>query len=345
MSFGNAEYISYIMPVSAVVALLYFAYLALKARTLARLVPKAQRRGLIVQGSKAHMRFKPVLVILAIALYAFVMLRPQWGELMREERNEGTDLLVALDVSISMTARDAGAGRLEKAKDAVRMMAGSMRGGRAGLILFAGEAFMQCPLTSDMGAFMMFLDAAGPDSIKRQGTSLKSALDAAGRVFGRKRMTSRVLVLITDGEDHEGAVMTAAEKLRGLDVRIYAVGVGSPMGSEIPVPAGDDRDAASLRDTSGKPVVTGKNEALLTKLARSTGGRYLDITGGLSDVYVILRELSRQEQRDYGGRIVREKIERYQLFAAILAVLLLVEMSVPVRKKFLTGGQRKGHES
>ncbi|HDP79481.1 MAG TPA: VWA domain-containing protein [Spirochaetes bacterium] len=342
MSFGNYSSMLYILLPGAFVLVLYAAYLFHSKAVIRKISPPGGPAAPLARGSAMVSRLKNALVVLSVALFSFVLLRPQWGELVREERNEGTDLLVAMDVSYSMIARDAGASRLEKAKDAVRLTVGSMKGGRAGLILFSGEAFLQCPLTADVGAFMMFLDAAGTDSIRLKGTSISSALEAAQRVYTRRRMNSRVLVLITDGEDHEGAVMAAARKLSKLDVRVYTLGVGSVSGAELPVP-GDGADTGEYyRDTAGKIITSCKNQALLEKIARETGGRYGDITAGLGDVYRVIEALGAGEKNIYGSRIVRERKERYQLFGLVLALLLMLEMALPAGIARASGWKRRG---
>ncbi len=337
MSFGNLEYVVYIVLITLMVAGLYSAYVIWKRRAIRALVTNEPLRKSLLRVSPLRAAVKTLLVMISILLFALVMLRPQWGERTREVRNEGTDLLVALDVSRSMTAKDVAPDRLVRARDAVRMIAESLQGDRAGLILFAGDAFLQCPLTPDMGAFMMFLDAAGPGSVRMQGTDVGAALGAARRVYEKKRLTSKVLVLITDGEDHEGSVMSEAEKLKDMGVSIYTVGVGTRSGGEIPAGGEDESDKSFARDSAGRIITTKKNTGLLEKIARASGGEYLDISGSLSDVYKILRVVSKQEKADFGSRIIKEKKEQYQVFTLILILLLALELLITERRGLMDG--------
>lgn len=333
MSFGNLQYIIYILLAAVIVLLLYGGYLFWKGRVVRRLVSDPVLRDSIVKQSKAMGRLKAALLVAAILLFAFTMLRPQWGEAMREVQNEGVDLLVALDVSRSMRARDVQPSRLERAKDAINLMADSLRGDRVGLVLFAGDAFIQCPLTGDIGAFKMFLDAADTSAVAEQGTNIGEAMEMAYRVFHKRRRTSRNFVIITDGEDHEGHVEEAAGKFRDLDVAVYAVGIGREGGDLIPL--GEEEKSADIyvKDSGGNLVRTKKNTGMLKEIARATGGDYIDITNSMSGVYKILRKMSQQTQNRYGTMMVKQRTERYQIFALLLILILSAEALLPGRRR------------
>ncbi|HPB81578.1 MAG TPA: VWA domain-containing protein [Spirochaetota bacterium] len=333
ISFGNYNYIIYILLSSALVLLLYGGYLIWKRSVVRRLLSDPVLRDMMVKQSRAMERLKSVLLAAAILLFAFTMLRPQWGEAMREVQNEGVDLLVALDVSRSMRARDVQPSRLERAKDAINLMADSLRGDRVGLVLFAGDAFIQCPLTGDLGAFKMFLDAADTDAVAAQGTNIGAAMEMAYRVFHTRRRTSRNFVIITDGEDHEGRVEQSAAKFRDLDVAVYAVGIGRDGGDLIPLGADEKSADIYVKDSGGNLVRTKKNAGVLKTIARETGGDYIDITNSMSGVYKILRKMSQQTQNRYGTMMVKQRTERYQIFALLLILILSAEALLPGRRK------------
>ncbi len=330
--FGNYHYLAYITIVAAVTLALYLLYLVWKRRAvgiLTRGVPAAN----LIRGSKTAAGIKHVLTALCIVLFAITALRPQWGEIAREAHNEGSDVLIALDVSPSMLARDVGTNRLARAKDAIRWIVESLRGDRVGLILFSGDAFLQCPLTNDYGAFMMFLDSATPDSIRLRGTDIGGAMREARRVFKDRRLTSRILVLITDGEDHEGTAEAAAEEFRKMDVAVYAVGVGRPGGEVIPMQGDGEAPEGYYRDGSGKLVKSAKDSSFLKKIAALTRGAYIDISDGFSGLHFILEIIGDQERNRYGSRIVMEPREQYQAFALLLLLLLGLELMIPERRK------------
>ena len=348
MQFGNYQYLAYIVS-AAVMALGLFAfYLVWKRRAIALLLRRGVSRSYLIRGSGRAARVKQALVIASIILCALALLRPQWGEQVREVNNEGSDVLIALDVSPSMLAQDVKPSRLERARDAVRWIVESLQGDRVGLVLFSGDAFLQCPLTNDYSAFMMFLDAASPDSINLKGTDIGMALRQAARVFREKRLTSRILVIITDGEDHEGSAEDAAKIFREMDVAIYTVGIGRTGGEVIPA-AGDAASPDSYyRDSGGKLVKTAKDASFLKRIAGLTRGSYIDISDGFSGLRYIIEIISEQNRNRYGSRIIKEPREQYQIFVAVLIVLLSVELMLPERKRYrrqetdlaLTGGRR-----
>jgi Ca-activated chloride channel homolog len=330
--FGNFKYLVYIATVSGAVLALFVAYLFWKRRAIIML-RRGVAREYLIRGSETMARVRQGLVALAIVLCALVLLRPQWGEVAREVNNEGSDVLIALDVSPSMLARDVSPSRLERAKDAVRWIVESLQGDRVGLILFSGDAFLQCPLTNDYGAFMMFLDAASPDSIYLKGTDIGAALREAHRVFKTKRLTSRILVLITDGEDHEGTAAEAAAEFKEMDVSIYTAGIGRTSGEVIPATGDESATDNYYRDSSGKLVRTRKDVSSLKKIAGVTGGSYIDISDSLSGLKFILEIIGDQHKNKYGTRIIKEPREQYQIFVFILLLALAVELLLPERQK------------
>lgn len=332
IEFANLKYLPYIGIASILVISLFFAYLFWKHAALARLIPNQRVRTRVLAGSTGAVRIKNALIIISLILFVIAVLRPRWGEELREASSEGVDLLVALDVSTSMLARDIAPSRLDRAKDAVRILAGSLRGDRVGLVLFAGEAFLQCPLTADLEAFNMFLNAASPASVRIQGTDIGASIDMAYRVFNRRRMTSRNFVIITDGEDHEGKVTAAVEKFRELDVTVHVLGVGSEGGDVIPLAADDPSGDVYQKDSSGNVVRTKLNDDLLRRLADATGGVYYEINTSFAGVYRIIDKISTQSRSRDGTHLVRQKKERYQIFAIALVLVLMAELLIAERR-------------
>jgi len=275
---------------------------------------------------------KDVLIVCAVIIMAVAVLRPRWGFVEHEVPYEGSDLLFVLDVSNSMGAEDAGSSRLDRAKNAIRYIAESMPGNRYGLIVFAGRAYIMCPFTADLGAFTMFLDSAKPAMIQRQGTDMAAALEEAARVFEKERLTSKMMVLISDGEDHEGRVKDALATFSGKDIAVYAMGVGSE--TETPVAFAQTPGFRQvMRDDEGKIINTSKNRKTLELIARKTGGSYIDITDDLSGADAVLRAASRQQSRKTGTMKQKEPVERYQPLVLILILLLGIELFVPERRK------------
>ncbi len=332
IAFGNYTYIIYIGLAVFLTAGLFIFYILWKRRILKYLSGHNEDYGSMIIGSPRRRRLREIMVLVSILLFGLLILRPQWGENIREVNSEGSDVLIALDVSRSMLARDIEPSRLDRAKDAIRWIAGSLKGDRIGLILFAGDAFLQCPLTNDIGAFMMFLDAAGPDSIRLQGTDIGRMFAQAYRVFEKKRITSKIMVLITDGEDHEGAAIPAVQQFKEMGVSVYAVGVGRKGGDYIP--AGEEEKSGGevfKRDSGGKLIRSEKNPKLLKQLAGRTGGAYLDISDSFADLRFILQIIEDQHRNKYGSRVIKERKERFAPVAIVLLIFLVLELMIPER--------------
>ena len=329
ISFINYDYIAYIFIAAAVIIAFHIFYSIWRRMAVRTAMGDSNAAKRIVDGLYSRILIKEIIILLAVIVSALVLLGPGWGERVKETSNEGTDVLIALDVSRSMLAKDVDPSRLEKAKSALRVIAGSLDGDRIGLIIFAGDAFLQCPLTNDVGAFMMFLDSVDPDSVQIQGTDMGRMLAEAGKVYQKKRLTSRMLIVITDGEDHEGGVDAEAAKFRDLGVSVYAAGIGRE-GDLIPA---DGEDGAFYRDSAGALVKTGKNEDLLKQLADKTGGFYVDITDNFSGLGKIINLIEGKENTFYGSRMIKEKIDRTYIFLFVLIILLGAEMVIPERKK------------
>lgn len=333
ITFLHYNHIIYIFLAGAAVIVFHLFYSIWRRMALSSAVGKMSAAEKIINGFYSRIMLKEIFIFIAVIVSCICLLGPGWGEKLRETSSEGTDVLIALDVSRSMLARDASPSRLERAKDAVKLIAQSCTGSRLGLIIFAGDAFLQCPLTSDTGAFMMFLDAAGPDSLRVQGTDMGRMLALAGKIYEKKRLTSRMLVVVTDGEDHESKVDAETEKFRELGVSVYTAGIGRG-GDLIPL---ENRTGSEnfYRDSTGTLIKTKKNEDLLQKLSSNTGGFYMDITDSFSGLSSLLAVIENKEKTGSGSKLVREKIDRTYIFILILVILLAAEMLIPERRKFL----------
>ena len=261
-----------------------------------------------------------------IATCAFV--RPQWGFRWEEVRQEGVDWMIVLDVSNSMRAPDFKPSRMQQAQWAVRDLVHSLKGDRIGLTAFAGEAFLHCPLTSDYGAFLMMLDEIRPGVIPRGGTAIGVALDTAAKAI--EHPDGAVMILITDGEDHEGDARAAAARLKAKGIRLQVVGVGSAEGELIPA----ETAGGFLKNNAGEVVKSRLDEATLTALAAAGGGQYVRAAPGdfgLEGVVARLRPALTIAEGEARMRKVPEERFAWLLFAAL--VLFLLEALSPQRDR------------
>jgi Ca-activated chloride channel family protein len=322
--------------VPALVALVWWAR-ARKQRDMERLADRDLLDRLTASVSRRGQLAKTILVVAAVGLLVTALARPQFGSRVETVRREGRDVLIALDLSASMVAEDMAPNRLEKAKFAIADLIDQLDGDRVGLVAFAGEAFVQSPLTLDYGAARLFLNAMEPDMMSVQGTNLGQAIAVALDAFAATERRHRVLVVITDGEDHEGEVDDAITRATDEGVVIYTVGIGSTDG--VPIP---DFDAAGQaqgfkRDGDGAVVTTRLDEATLMTLAERTGGTYYRASPGGTELAVLAEELAGGEGREFESEQVTLFDEQYQLFLGLALVLLISDVLVSDRRRVHVG--------
>jgi Ca-activated chloride channel family protein len=326
---------------AAVAALALAGALSLaRRRRILRLLAGPQVARLAPGAGAARPAARLGLESLGLALLALALARPQCGARAEIARRQGADLVLALDVSRSMLARDERPDRLDRARLEIGALLDRLSGDRVAVVLFAADAFVQCPLTTDYAAARLLLRGAGPGSIPRQGTSLAAALRAAGEVLsaadGGGR--SRAVVLFSDGEAHEPGTEAAAEALAREGVRVFAVGLGSPGGAPLPSrgePGG--RDGVRM-GPDGRPLVTRLEERSLRDIAERTGGRYLRAAGAIG-LPELAGELSRMETSEIEGRTTVQWEERYAVLALPGFLLLLAGGVLRQRPRRLPGGE------
>ena len=276
-------------------------------------------------------RWKASLVVAAVALLAFALARPQFGTRVETVRREGQDVVVALDVSRSMYAEDVPPNRLERAKIEVGRIVQRLDGDRIGLVAFAGDAFVQSPLTADYGAAMMFLSAMDPESMSTQGTDLARAIAVSIEALEETPPENRIVVVVTDGEDHEGGLAEALVAAGGAGVTIHTVGAGSLEG--VPLPdVGGSGGGRFRRDDAGNVITTRLNETALQDIALQTGGEYHRIGQGGGGLGRLVERIA-GGGREVESREVTEFEEQYQVFLGAALLFLVLEFIVPGRKR------------
>jgi len=283
--------------------------------------------------SFARQRTKAMLVLVGLIFVIVALARLQFGTHLEMLEREGIDIIVAVDLSNSMLAKDMKPTRLDKARQEIRSIIERLKGDRIGLVAFAGEAFVQCPLTLDYAAAEMLLSAMDQNSVSVQGTSLSSAIEVARKGFSQQEKKHKVLLLLTDGEDQEGGAVAAAQEARKDGVKIYTVGIGSSVGEPIPILNRNGYQVGFKKDESGEVVVSRLDEATLQKIALETGGKYYHATAHEIELDRIFDEISRLEKKELEGTLVTRFDDRFQ-WPLLLALLFIVgEFFVSERKK------------
>ncbi len=283
--------------------------------------------------SRRGQGWKVVLTLSAVAFLVTALARPQFGTRLETVRREGQDIVVALDLSLSMLAEDIAPNRLEKAKHAIGSLIDRLEGDRIGLVAFAGEAFIQCPLTLDYGAAKMFLNSMEPDLVPVPGTAIGEAIDKSLSAFVAGEAKHKVLILITDGEDHPGEPLEAAEEASDQGVVIFTVGIGSPQG--VPIPVIDQRGQRTgfKLDSGGEVVLTRLDEQTLQQIASAAKGRYFRATPGEDELDHIVEEVAAMDKKELAAQDIAQYEEQYQGFLAVALLLLAAEFFIPERRK------------
>jgi len=278
-------------------------------------------------------RLKEALIIVALFFTVFALMRPQWGFKWQEIKRKGLDILVAVDVSKSMLAEDIKPSRLERTKLALADFVKHLKGDRVGLIAFAGSAFVQCPLTVDYSGFLLSAESLDINTIPKGGTSISSAIREAIKSYEGGLKKYKVLIIITDGEDHEGDPVKAAELAQKEGIKIFCIGIGTNEGELIPV-ADESGNKGYLKDRSGAVVKSRLDETTLQKIALTTGGSYVRASSRECRIDLIYKEkLSEMEKRELESKMAKQYEERFQIPLALAFLLLAAEFIISDRRR------------
>ena len=283
---------------------------------------------LMPDASKYRPDVKFWIVFVAIGLFAVLLARPQFGSRLETVKRQGIEVIIALDISNSMLAEDVQPSRLQKAKRLVSQLVDKMENDKVGMIVFAGDAFTQLPITSDYISAKMFLETIDPSLISKQGTALGAAINLSTRSFTPMEGVGRTVILITDGENHEDGALEAAKVAVEKGIQINVLGVGMPEGAPIPIPGSNDY----RRDREGNVVVTKLNEQMCQEIAQVGQGIYVRVDNSNAAQNAITKEINKLAKADVETQVYTEFNEQFQAIAWIILLLLLVEMLILERK-------------
>ena len=285
--------------------------------------------------SKLKSPVKFALTLFAMFLIIVSIANPQIGTKIEDVKQIGIDVYILLDVSRSMAAEDIKPSRLEKAKFEISNLMQKLQGDRIGLIVFAGEAYVQFPLTSDYSAANLFLNAVDFNTVPQQGTAIGPALDLALKSFRYDDDTKKVIVLITDGEDHEGNIDAAVSEANSKDVAVYAIGLGSPAG--VPIPMYDDsgKQIGYKKDNQGNIVLTKLDEETLKSITEKGNGKYYRGSNTEDELDLIYKDLARIQKSEYGSKRISDYEDRFYYFLIPAILILIGEFLVSSNKSKL----------
>ncbi len=328
--FENPD-ILYLLAIIPVLAVLYYFSTWRKRHRLRQYGDMELLQGLMVDVSVWRPQLKLWLALLALACIIIAFARPQYGSKIDTVERKGIEAIIAIDVSNSMLAEDVRPSRMEKAKMLFSNMVDEMKDDQVGIVVFAGDAFVQLPITNDYVSAKMFLDQIDPSMIRQQGTDIAAALKLARQSFTQRKNVSRAIFVITDGEDNEGGAVEAAKEAKEKGIHVFMLGVGSPEGAHIPIPG----TAQYIIDEEGNPVVSRLNEEMCQQIARAGEGAYIYVDNSTSAQSSLQKYVDKLAKSNLESNIYSEYDEQFQGFLLIALLLLIIDVLLLERKTHL----------
>lgn len=335
------EYTEHLYALGLLPVLLLFFWLAWRSRQRAirRFGESALMERLMPEVSRYKHYLKFGLLLLALALLAIGWANPQYGARLAKYKRKSVDVFIAFDVSQSMLAQDVSPSRLARASRFAQSLVEGLSSERLGLILFAGSAFVQSPITQDFNSIILSLRSANPDMIPNQGTAIADAIGLAEQSFEENNKSHKALIIITDGENHDEDAVSRAGEARENGMLIFTVGVGTEAGSFIPVV--ENGRETYKRDNTGNPVMSRLNEKTLRQVAEAGDGAYFNLSAGSNRVLEALKaRIGEMEKRELEQRVFSEYNSYFQWFVGLAILILLIEFLVSYRRNRQAGNKQ-----
>ena len=328
----DEKFYFYLMALIPVLLLIYVVHQIWKRRTQKRFADPALLRKLAPDRSLFKPQLKLILFLMALAFLTLGLVNPKMGTKLETVKREGVDIVFAVDVSKSMLAEDIAPNRLEKGKRIVSEIINELASDRVGIIAYAGQAYPQLPITTDYGAAKMFLQSLNTDMLTSQGTAINEAIKLASTYFNDEEQTNRVLLIISDGEDHsEGAVLDAVDLATEQGIKIYTIGIGQLKGAPIPIKRNGVLETLK-KNSEGEVVITRLNEEILTEIASDGNGAYINGENTAEVVELIKETLDQMDKKEFEAKQFAEFKDQFQWFLGIALLLLFLDIFVLERK-------------
>lgn len=326
--FANYNFL-YLLILCIIFIVLLFFYVRNRKKALNKIGQWELVKELIPQYSKKLPIYRTFFFIISLFFLILALARPQFGERTEIIRKEGIEIMIALDISNSMLAEDITPNRLERSKYALSQLVDNLKNDKLGLVVFAGNAFVQLPMTHDYSAAKLFVSTISPDLISEQGTSIGSAINLAISSFTTDSDIGKAIIIITDGEDHEGDAMEAAKLAKQKGIQVFTIGMGLEKGAPIPSP---QQNGEFIKDEAGNTVISKLNSEYLQKVAAAANGTYIQASNtnvGLDD---ILTEINRLNTETYESTEFTAHAEQFQYFLIISILFLILGIIFPERR-------------
>ena len=322
-------YYFYLFALIPLLLVLYILMARWKRRALLRYGDPDIVKNLMPDYSRKRLFYKFILLLLSFSSLVLALANPQIGSRFEKVERKGIDIMIALDVSNSMLSEDIQPNRIERAKQAVARLIDNLTNDRIGLVVFAGKAYTQMPITTDYAAARLFLSGINPGMIPSQGTAIGDAIDLCVSSFGESKK-SKAIIIISDGENHQDDAVTAAKKANDHDVRVYTVGIGSPEGAPIPMII-NGNNAGYKKDKDGNTIITKMSPEALQEIATAGEGVYVN-GNSTNSLQAVLDHIDKLEKSSIDSKVFSDYEDRFQYFLALALLLLICEIFIFERK-------------
>ena len=327
MFFDNKIFLLFLILIPLLAFLAYIGF-EIKARRLSKFASPKLLLDLVPQDTREKQILKLILKLLALFFFVIALAGPKFGTKIVEVKRKGLDVIIALDTSLSMLAEDVKPNRISQAKVQLARISEALAENRIGIIAFAGDSFLQCPLTLDINAIKLFLGFIDVGTIPLQGTNMSNAIELAINTFDKKERKYKVLIFLTDGEDHDSEPLRAAEEAKREGIKIFTIGFGSKSGELIPVRDEAGKLVDYKRDQSGQTVSSKLDEELLKKIADITGGKYYYSKTGFLNTDAIVSDINFLEKKELNSKLTQQYEHRFYYFLLIGILLLIADFFV-----------------
>jgi Ca-activated chloride channel family protein len=330
LRFAHIEYLWGLAAIPVFV-LLFLWVASWKRKALKSLGDRTVVNKIVPDVSFATPAIKFILFMLAFAFLVIGIADPQIGSKIVEEKRKGADLMIILDVSNSMLAQDMAPNRLENAKQAIAQLIDNLHSDRIGMIVFAGDAYVQLPVTTDYAAAKLFLNTINTDMVPTQGTAIGAAIDLGMKSFDFKNGTGKAMIVITDGENHEDDAIAATKNAVDKDVLVNVIGMGSIEGGPMPIYQ-NNKQVGFRTDSAGQTVISKLNEDMCKEIAAAGNGTYVRATNANSGLSIVMSQIEKVQRKTYDAKSFKDFEDRFQIFIALAIICLVAEFFISNRK-------------
>jgi Ca-activated chloride channel family protein len=330
LRFAHIEYLWGLAAIP-VFLLIFLSVNSWKRKALNKLGDRAIVNKIVPNVSFSTPRLKFILFLLAFAFLVVGIADPQIGSKMVEEKRKGADLMILLDVSNSMLAQDMSPNRLENAKLAIAQLIDNLHSDRIGMVVFAGEAYVQLPVTTDYAAAKLFLGTISTGMVPTQGTAIGAAIDLGLKSFDFNNGTCKAMIVITDGENHEDDAVAATARAVDKGVSVNVIGMGSEEGAAIPIYQ-NNKQVGFHTDSTGHSVISKLNEAMCKEIASEGKGTYVRATNANSGLNIVMNQIEKVQRKTYDAKSFKDFEDRFQIFIGLALVCLVAEFFISNRK-------------